>query len=771
MAAQDNVPGFMARVAQAARYVISGVSSQTWFSPMQPLQPFAPAEVKGRQFDYQTGLNLNYRPRSTELVGFAKLRALAEGSDILRTVIERQKDLIEAFEWSIKPREDQPGRRPSEAKFKTEIQMITELLKTPDRDHDWSQWLRMLLEDVFVIDAPAIYRQPTADGQNLWGLTLIDGATVQVLVDATGRRPQAPDPAYVQVLKGVPAADFSRDELIYYPKNPRANRLYGCSPVQQIVDTIETTILRQASQKAYFQEGNIGDGMFSGPEAWSTDQIRGWQQYWDGLFEGNVAMRRKGWWVPNGTKFEQIKQPPLKDEFDEWLARVICFAFSTSPQPFIKQVSRGNQESQQQVAEDGGIATYMAYIKRLMDKVIREDFQQPNLEFSWSDDREFDPVAATTMDDMKLRNGSKTLNEVRDRNGDDPYPSDIGDTPMIYTAQGAITVEQAQAPPEPPAPPVVHVAGGGGAAVSGDPAAPPADPNKPAPKQKPVAKRAPFVVPIDTAGMQRARGKVNKAARAVLHKAKGDLVHQVTRQLLMMGKAAEDDPTDEAAQRAKAVAEAQKAVDALDLSVFDALPEQIEEPLAMTAEAGGRLAYARLGSNTGDDLTGQIPERALTYARERSAEMVGKSWDAEGNLIDNPDAKWAITEGTRNMLRDTIADGLANGLDEPAIADAIRESYAFSDERAATIANYEVAQANSQGSMFGAREAAGEGIGIKKSWLLSNDENVCGICERNEADGAIGLEDTFFSGDDAAPAHVRCQCSTTFEVDDEEADG
>jgi hypothetical protein len=36
--------------------------------------------------------------------------------------------------------------------------------------------------------------------------------------------PEPPDPAYQQILKGIPAADFSAEELLYLPRNPRAHR-------------------------------------------------------------------------------------------------------------------------------------------------------------------------------------------------------------------------------------------------------------------------------------------------------------------------------------------------------------------------------------------------------------------------------------------------------------------------------------------------------------------------------------------------------------------
>jgi hypothetical protein len=52
-------------------------------------------------------------------------------------------------------------------------------------------------------------------------LDVIDGATIKPLIGEDGRSPEAPDPACQQILKGVPAADFSTQELIYLPRNLR----------------------------------------------------------------------------------------------------------------------------------------------------------------------------------------------------------------------------------------------------------------------------------------------------------------------------------------------------------------------------------------------------------------------------------------------------------------------------------------------------------------------------------------------------------------------
>jgi len=433
-------PGIVARAVQALRYTISGVGPGTWMGPLQPLAPMAPPETAGRQFDYPVGYNLSFVPRSTEPVGFVKLRLLADRCDLLRLVIERQKDLLESLDWSVKPREVRPGERPAEGGFQDRIAEIRRFFECPDGVHDWAQWLRMVLEDLAVIDAVSLYRRRDRLGR-LAALEPLDGATIKVLLDASGRRPMAPDPAYQQILKGIPAVDYSADELLYYPRNPRTNHAYGYSPVEQIIRLAETAIERLGSQRAYFTHGNVSDGIFTGPAGWQTDQIKAWQGYWDALFAGNVEQRRAGWWVPAGTQYQALKQPALKDEFDEWLARLICFAFSTSPTPFVKAQNRATAETQQQTAEEGGLAPIMAYVKRLVDRVIATDLGCPDLEFVWSEDREFDPLTAARIDDLALRNGSRTVNEVRDRLGLDTLPG--GDQPMVLTPTGYVSLTPA----------------------------------------------------------------------------------------------------------------------------------------------------------------------------------------------------------------------------------------------------------------------------------------------------------------------------------------
>ncbi|HXQ51147.1 MAG TPA: hypothetical protein VN802_08650 [Stellaceae bacterium] len=171
-----------------------------WFGPLPPLAPIAPKEVAGRQFDFPPGFNLGTKPRAYEPIGFFELRALADAYDLVRIVIETRKDQLARLEWTVRPR----GGRGGEGDPR--VRRIEAFLRRPDGETAWDAWLRALLEDLFVIDAPTLWCERNRAG-GLIALHPIDGATIKRVIDDWGRTPAPPLPAYQQVLHGLPAVD------------------------------------------------------------------------------------------------------------------------------------------------------------------------------------------------------------------------------------------------------------------------------------------------------------------------------------------------------------------------------------------------------------------------------------------------------------------------------------------------------------------------------------------------------------------------------------
>lgn len=387
-----------------------------WFGPMNPMNPVAPAEVAGRSFDYPVGYNLSPTTRQTELISFSELRNLADGYDLLRMVIETRKDQISTLKFNIVDRKTQ---LPDEKKGKD----IEEFLKYPDKDHDWETWVRALIEDLLVIDAPCCYPRKTIGGK-LYSLDLVDGATIKRIIDQSGRTPTPPYPAYSQILKGVPATEYTKEELIYRPRNFRTNRIYGYSPVEQIIATVNIAMRRQFFQLSYYTEGNIPEALISVPESWQPSQIAQFQVMWDTILSGDASSRSKVKFVPPGTTLMEPKKDAIKDEYDEWLARIICFAFSIAPGPFISDQNRATAETLQEQASKEGLLPVQNWLKNFFDYCLMFHFKEPGLEFRWCDIRDFNRERESKIVDTKLKNGTLTQNEARRLDGlpdlDDP---------------------------------------------------------------------------------------------------------------------------------------------------------------------------------------------------------------------------------------------------------------------------------------------------------------------------------------------------------------
>jgi hypothetical protein len=405
------------------------------FAPGIPPKPIMQRPVRG--FDFATGTNLNWTPRASEPFTFAQLRSFAN-VELVRLCIETRKDQVERLDWQVRTKINRTPRADSAER----IAKATKLLRKPDGTTVFDSWLRQVMEDVLTIDAPAIERRRNRRG-DLIALDVVDGTTIVRKIDEDGRTPKAPLPAYQQVIKGVVWNDLTTEDLIYLPRNPRPGHLYGFGPVEQTIVTLNTLIRRQTQQLAYFSEGTVPQGLLSVPDGWTPDQIKEWKEWIDSLLSGNAAERAKLLPVPNGTKYQGFKESPIKDEFDEWLARVVCYAFSIPPTPFIKSMNRGTAQEDQDRAMEEGLSPILKWAKRLFDGVIQDDLGFADLEFAWVSIRDLDIEKQGRVHDIYLRNGTLSINNVLDDLGRDGIGAD-GDKHFIYTGTGAMPLDMVE---------------------------------------------------------------------------------------------------------------------------------------------------------------------------------------------------------------------------------------------------------------------------------------------------------------------------------------
>lgn len=186
------------------------------------------------------------------------------------------------------------------------------------------------------------------------------------------------------------------------------------------------------------------------------------------------------------------------------------------------------------------------------------------------------------------------------------------------------------------------------------------------------------------------------------------------------------------------------------LGLVDAM-EEVFRTIAVDAVGQG---FRQIGGGE-EAIVEQANEKAVEWAKARAAELVGMKYDADGKLVANDG--WAIPETTRERVRSLVTQAEAEGWANDRLADALREDYAFSGNRAEVIARTETAFADVSGNMIAYRES---GLVSGKRWILANhgDESCCDDCDAAASAGVIGLDDDFPGGVDAPPAHPNCRC-------------
>jgi len=471
-------------------------SGADWFGPLPPLRPIAPPQVAGREWDYIPGYNLNTEPRAYEPISFRTLRGVAEGYDPLRIVIERRKDQMVRLPWMIRPKHDQFSTKKRisidklPAETKKRIQDITRFFQKPDLELSFRTWFKKLLEDYFVIDAPTLWceRGPAGD---LLSLRVMDGSLFKRVIDDAGRTPRpvfwdnqpffwdgelvTPDnyqmlgfkivpgvavanqlpinlpppewvllpPAYQEILKGLPAVNYTTHDIYYRPNNLRPGKIFGYSPVEQVVATVNIAIRRAYHQLEYYREGNMPEGIFGLPESWTPDQIAKFQSYWDNVFAGNLGKRRQMKFVAAGSKSSYVpfKEPPLKNEFDEWLTRIICAAFSYPPSAFVSLSNRSIAEQHDKTAEEEDLQPCKQWATELFNDILERDFNSPDLEFAYIEEDEVDQKEQADILTTYQESGNFTINQVRERLGEEPDENPAANILMVMTPTGLVPIE------------------------------------------------------------------------------------------------------------------------------------------------------------------------------------------------------------------------------------------------------------------------------------------------------------------------------------------
>jgi hypothetical protein len=139
------------------------------------------------------------------------------------------------------------------------------------------------------------------------------------------------------------------------------------------------------------------------------------------------------------------------------------------------------------------------------------------------------------------------------------------------------------------------------------------------------------------------------------------------------------------------------------------------------------------------------------FAREQAASLVGKRLDKDGNIIDNPNAEYRISDTTRNDIRESIRTSLNLGEDQATASERLR-AVIRNKKRAELIAQTEAVN-SFQGGLLTFGKTAGA---VGKEWQSIGAKD---ICAEYENEGIVDIKHLYGGRIDGPSAHPRCRCS------------
>jgi hypothetical protein len=178
--------------------------------------------------------------------------------------------------------------------------------------------------------------------------------------------------------------------------------------------------------------------------------------------------------------------------------------------------------------------------------------------------------------------------------------------------------------------------------------------------------------------------------------------------------------------------------------------------LYAAAQSGAAEGLMQAGDTSENSLT-KVNEFAQKYARNRAAEMIGKKYE-EDELVANSNAKFIISDTTKDDLRDVMEQSFAKEETLTELQERILTAGTFSDLRSQLIAKTEVALAQTSNHLNAWKET---GVVTKVGIRLSDSHTVYDECDE------IAEEIYKIENCPLIPVHPNCRC-TIYAIDNSE---
>lgn len=431
--------------------------------------PGRPDKPVGMQSVYLDGLQIFARGEYFERpnpVGYETLRTMVEQTPVLNAVLLTRIRQVQRF---AAPQDGGRGsgflithRDRLHKLTKSELEQ-TQLLSRFLSNCGWefnprlrrklkrdsmTQFLAKVVRESLTYDSAPIETEMKRDKRKGFdGFYAVDGSTIRLCTDEGYR---GDDEIYaVQAIQGRVVTAYSYDDLIYEPRNPRADvRLagYGLGETELLIKVVTGFLNAMTYNSKGFDDNSIPKGILHLTGEYDARDLSAFRRYWNAMVKGV----NNAWTMPvmvskdsdSKAAFERIDAGFDEMHFSKWmtfLVSVICAIYGMSPAEInfdsfsggTTSALAGSDTAEKLAAsKDSGLRPLMAYLESLLSDYLIADFSD-SLVFRWAGLDEVDESQR-----LDIRKTILTVNEMRAEEGYEAMDGPLGEAPVNPTLAG-----------------------------------------------------------------------------------------------------------------------------------------------------------------------------------------------------------------------------------------------------------------------------------------------------------------------------------------------
>ena len=388
-------------------------------------------------------------PRFVDLPNVRRLASMPYVEMCISTIV----DEASSIPWDIVPIEGKETESTQE-----HIDHAKSFFRNPNTNKEsWEEIRRKYIRDILEIDAGVLNKTFNIGG-DMVEIVARDGATFTKNPDIYGMMTERDDiihdseiatqnatviemgqmsqadarerAAYFQYgwISGARPVPFGRKEIVWFERNPRTDSIYGRSPVEILMETIQTLIYAIEHNLEYFNDNSIPKGII-GLDGGDAAEVEAFKEQW---IQQQLKKDTAGNWkkkshdvpvVGKMPKFERIQFSNAELELLEgqkWWAKLVWACFGvTSVELGYTEDSKGlaNQIVQSNVFKKRSINPILRLEEYRINQEIISEFGYDDIEYKYMIFDVEEETKKAQLYNLQLQGGWKSVNEIRVEEG------------------------------------------------------------------------------------------------------------------------------------------------------------------------------------------------------------------------------------------------------------------------------------------------------------------------------------------------------------------